>query len=81
MSKIVLWSCPEVFGGSLLVKTRLQHGLDEVGHLSSYKTGPLPHGHSMSSGREQKQVLNVLQIIVPVYEASVVSEYLAERGD
>lgn len=56
------------------LKQTLQRSLDVVGHLSSYKTGPLPHGCRAYLCREQKQFLNVLQIVVAVYAASAASK-------
>lgn len=56
------------------LKQTLQHSLDVVGHLSSYKTGPLPYGCRVYLCREQKQFLNVLQIVVAVYAASAASK-------
>lgn len=75
-------SCSEVLGESLLLKTStLQHSLDVIDHLSSYKTEPLPHGHSVYLCREQKQFLNVLQIAVAVNTASAASKHPAAWRD
>lgn len=75
-------SCSEVLGEPLLLKTStLQHSLDVIGHLSSYKTGPLPHGRSVYLCREQKQFLNVLQITIAVDAASATSKRPAAWRD